>query len=102
MWNTECGIKDVRWIHVCRATNVGLSHLDAEVVVWFSSAYRCMTESQNAAKKYTLKLKFVRNSTQKRSCRQIFNGKVIFFTYYLFIRVFLFCAKCDSPFVKLT
>jgi len=31
----------------------GLSHLDAEVVVWFSSAYKGTPESQNAAKKHT-------------------------------------------------
>ena len=30
---------------------MGLSHLDAEVVNWFSSAYKCTTESQFAAKK---------------------------------------------------
>ena len=29
----------------------GLSHLDAEVVNWFSSAYACTSESQFAAKK---------------------------------------------------
>jgi len=33
--------------------SMGLSHLDAEVVVWFSSAYKGTPESQNAAKKHT-------------------------------------------------
>ena len=71
----------------------GLSHLDAEVVVWFSSAYICTTESQNAAKKYTLKLKFARISTKKRSYRQIINGKGVFFTYYLFV---YFCSALNE------
>ena len=32
---------------------LGLSHLDAEVVIWFSSAYKGTPESQSTAKKYT-------------------------------------------------
>ncbi len=31
----------------------GLLHLDAEVVIWFSSAYKGTPESQSAAKKHT-------------------------------------------------
>ena len=30
----------------------GLSHSDAEVVIWFSSAYKGTPESQSAAKKH--------------------------------------------------
>ena len=33
--------------------NDRLSHLDAEVVIWFSSAYKGTAESQSTAKKYT-------------------------------------------------
>ena len=31
----------------------GLSHSDAEVVIWFSSAYKGTPEGQSAAKKHT-------------------------------------------------
>ena len=33
----------------------GLSHSDAEVVIWFSSAYKGTPEGQSAAKKHTYK-----------------------------------------------
>ena len=44
---------------------MGLSQFDAEAVVSTSSPYKGTAEVENAAKKYTLKLKSVRISTEK-------------------------------------
>jgi len=38
---------------ICTEAKKGLSHLDAEVVIGFSSAYKGTPESQSTAKKYT-------------------------------------------------
>ncbi len=64
---------------------------------WFGSlAYEGTPESQNAAEKHIKPLKFVRISTLK-SCKLIFIQRFCF----LYLVVFLFCTKCNSPYHNL-
>ena len=70
----------------------GLSQLDAEAVVSTSSPYKGTAEVENAAKKYTLKLKFVRISTEKPLLRSFSDSKSGSF-FMIYFCVFLFCAK---------
>jgi len=51
--NRQNSISKISYTQILQ-TKCELIGLDAEVVIWFSSAYICTPESQSAAKKHTL------------------------------------------------